>query len=130
HELAAIIRAADHDRIFAEALRASSRAVLAVDFTLGPTMAAQAPAREGPPLKSALIAFKNAGERGLYPPPHASKAGPPIAPLLDAAAALGHVNMLPDADGTTRFEMFVVEHKGYYYPSLALETVRLAAGLE
>ena len=74
--------------------------------------------------------FKHYAERGLYPPAHATSVGLPIKPLLDAAGSLGHVNMLADVDGTTRFELLVIEHKGYYYPSLALEAVRVAAGLE
>lgn len=38
--------------------------------------------------------------------------------------------MVPDPDGSTRLEALVVESRGHYYPSLALETVRVAAGLD
>ena len=129
-ELDAVKRDADHDRSLAEAVAASGRTILATDFTLASGSPSKAPEREGSPLKSALVAFKHYGERGLYPPPHALRAGLPIPPLLEAATSLGHVDMLADVDGTTRFELVVVEHKGHYYPSLALEAVRLAAGLE
>jgi adenylate cyclase len=129
-ELAAVVHEADHDRAFADAIRESGRVILASDFVVSTSAPAAAPGREGQPFKSALVAFKHYADRSQFPPPHATRAGLPIRPLLDAAAALGHVNMLPDIDGTTRFEALVIEHKGYYYPSLALETVRLAAGLE
>jgi adenylate cyclase len=49
---------------------------------------------------------------------------------MAAAASIGHVNMIPELDGSTRYEALVVESRGYYYPSLALETVRVAAGLD
>jgi len=66
----------------------------------------------------------------MFPAFHADAAEFPIPPLLDAAAALGHVNMLPDPDGATRYDALAVESRGYYYPSLALSAVRLAAGLD
>ena len=129
-ELDTVIREADHDRMFAEAVRASGRVILTSNFTISTAGPPQALPREGQPFKSALTAFKHYAERGLYPPAHAASVGLPIKPLLDAAGSLGHVNMLADVDGTTRFELLVIEHKGYYYPSLALEAVRVAAGLE
>jgi adenylate cyclase len=129
-ELERVIHDADHDRTLAEAIRASGRVILATDFSLATTVPNGTPIREGAPLKSALIAFKHYADRGLYPPPHANGVGLPIPPLAEAAAALGHVDMLADEDGTTRFELLAVEYKGHYYPSLALEAVRLAAGIE
>jgi adenylate cyclase len=129
-ELEMAMANADPDRRLADAVRASGRAVLASYFTLGPLPAATAPERQGAPVKSALVAFKHFGERGLYPPPSAEAAGFPIPVLLDAAQSLGHVNMLPDLDGALRWEPLVIEHRGHYYPSLALESVRLAAGID
>ena len=37
--------------------------------------------------------------------------------------------MLADDDGTTRWEALVFEYRGYYYPSLAVQAVRLATGV-
>jgi adenylate cyclase len=121
---------ADPDRRLADALRVSGRAVLASYFTLGPPPSAMAPEQEGAPAKSALVAFRHFDERGLYPPPHADAAGFPIPVLLEAAQSVGHVNMLPDLEGVLRSEALVIEHRGHYYPSLALETVRVAAGVD
>jgi adenylate cyclase len=129
-ELERIIADADHDRRLATAIEASGRAILAVQFTLRPDAPAEPPARQGQPLKSAFVSFRNYPERGLYPPPSAEGAGFPIPPLLAAAQSLGHVNMLADDDGVTRWEALVVEHRGHYYPSLALEAVRVAAGID
>jgi adenylate cyclase len=129
-EVDATIQAADHDRALADAIAASGRVVLPSLFNLSMEPPRQAPERHGQPLKSALVRFKHYDDRGLFPPVNADTAGLPIPALLAASQGLGHVNMLPDSDGTTRWEALVVEYAGHYYPSLALETVRVAAGLE
>jgi adenylate cyclase len=49
---------------------------------------------------------------------------------MAGAASIGHVNMIPEFDGSTRYEALVIESRGYYYPSLAIEAVRVAAGLD
>jgi adenylate cyclase len=49
---------------------------------------------------------------------------------MAAAASIGHVNMIPEFDGSTRYEALIIESRGYYYPSLAIEAVRVAAGLD
>ncbi len=129
-ELERMRRDADHDQRLADAIAASDRTVLASQFALALGAPAAAPPREGQPLKSAFASFKHYDARGTFPPPHADAAGMPIRPLLDAAKSLGHANMLPDLDGTTRWELLAVEYKGHYYPSLALEAVRVAAGID
>jgi adenylate cyclase len=130
HEVEGEMRDADRDRKLAEAIAASGRVILASTFSLRQGAPTRAPMREGQPVKSGLASFKHYDERGTYPPPSAEAMGLPIPPLLAAAKSLGHVNMLPDIDGTTRWELMVIEHKGHYYPSLALETVRVAAGID
>jgi adenylate cyclase len=129
-ELDAVLRTADHDRDLAEAIRDHGRVILANQFTLRLAAPDAAPTRDGQPLKSAIARFKRYDQRGVYPPISAAAATGPIPPLREAASSLGHVNMVADFDGTTRWEALVVEHRGYYYPSLALESVRVAAGLE
>ena len=81
-------------------------------------------------MKSAVGAFKNYKDRGLTPPLRAHTESFPIAPLLAAAAGVGHVTMVPEIDGSTRYEMLLIESRGHYYPSLALEAIRIAAGLD
>ena len=135
---------ADPDAALAAAIRDSGRVVLASNFLFGDSLPTDIPERSGSPMKSALgvrlatdpppakpgPVFTNFPERGLYPPPRARQETFPIPSLMAAAAAIGHVNMIPEFDGSTRYEALIVESRGYYYPSLAIEAVRIAAGLD
>jgi adenylate cyclase len=129
-ELEELVQRADHDRQLAEAIRQSGRVILPIVFDVGPDRSGPPPEPSGAPFKSALVSFRHYDERGLYPPPTAKRATPPIPALAEVAQALGHVTMLADHDGTTRWEAMVFEDHGYYYPSLAIQAVRLASGVE
>ena len=129
-ELEDLIRRADHDRQLADAIRESGRVVLPIVFEVGPDRSGPPPEPSGTPYKSALQSFRHHEERGLYPPPAAKEATPPLPALVEAAQALGHVTMLADQDGTTRWEAVVFEDRGRYYPSLAVQAVRVASGVE
>jgi adenylate cyclase len=129
-ELEAVRRSADHDGQLAEALRRSGRAVLPVVFEIGGGIPGGIPEPSGSPLKSVLTSFRHYGERGRYPPPSAVGAAAPVPALAEAAHELGHVTMLADFDGATRWEALVFEHRGHYYPSLAVQAARMAAGVE
>jgi adenylate cyclase len=48
--------------------------------------------------------------------------------IESAAAGIGIVNTLPEVDGVVRRMPMVVAHNGRLYPSLAMETLRVAAG--
>ena len=48
--------------------------------------------------------------------------------IESAAAGVGVVNTLPEVDGVVRRMPMVVAHDGKLYPSLAMETMRVAAG--
>jgi adenylate cyclase len=129
-ELDTFAREADHDRRLAEALRDSGRVILPIVFEVGPDRSGPPPEPSGPAFKSALVSFRHRDERAMYPPPAARSATPPIPVLADAARTLGHVTMLADRDGTTRWEAVAFEHQGHYYPSLAVQAVRLATEVE
>jgi adenylate cyclase len=129
-ELARLANESDPDGALAAAIRACGRVVLPSNFTLGVGMPTDAPERRGAPMKSAIGSFKNYKDRGVTPPPRAQQETFPIPGLLAATAAVGHVNMVPEIDGSTRYEALLIESRGYYYPSLALEAVRVAAGLD
>ena len=64
------------------------------------------------------------------PPPRADQEAFPVTTLGAAAAGIGHVYNAAEIDGSTRYEVLVIESRGYYYPSLAVEGVRVAAGLD
>jgi adenylate cyclase len=129
-ELARLAREADADARLAAAIRENGRVILPINFFLKPAPPDRTPDREGAPAKSAVGAFKNYAERGVFPALHADRAAFPLPAFADAAAALGHVNMIPDLDGATRHDALAIESHGYYYPSLALSAVRLAAGID
>jgi len=129
-ELAEIERQADGDGQLGAVLSGSARVVLPIVFEDVSQLPATVPEPSGTPLKSALVAFRHYPERLVYPPPSARQVTPPIPRLAAAAQALGHVTMIADPDGTTRWEALVVEHRGYYYPSLGVQAVRLALGVD
>jgi len=54
----------------------------------------------------------------------------PEAVLAEAAAAIGHVNALSDADGKLRAIPLLIRHGQQVYPSLGLQIARLQAGAE
>ena len=59
----------------------------------------------------------------------ASKVTEPIPVLAAASRLLGHVNILPDPDGTVRRETLIIGYRENFYPSLGLQVARLAMDL-
>jgi adenylate cyclase len=53
---------------------------------------------------------------------------PNISEYNETAAGIGVVNTLPELDGVTRRVPMVVNSKGQLYPSISLETLRVASG--
>ena len=53
---------------------------------------------------------------------------PNIKEFNNTAAGIGVVNTLPEIDGVTRRIPMVVQSKGLLYPSISMETLRVAAG--
>ncbi|MFA5139735.1 MAG: CHASE2 domain-containing protein [Elusimicrobiota bacterium] len=62
-------------------------------------------------------------------PVEASKASTPIVPFVEASAGLGHVNVIPDLDGTVRRETPAIRYGGGFYPSYSLALVARYLGL-
>lgn len=132
-ELERLVRDADADARLEAALRTSGRVILPVAFEVLPDAAALGrplPEPSGLPLKSAMVAFRHYEARGALPPPVARGVTLPLPRLAAAARELGHVTMLADPDGSTRWEAVVFEYEGRYYPSLGLQAARLALGVE
>ena len=77
--------------------------MLASQFILSSAPPSAPPVRQGQPFKSALVRFNHYDQRGLFPPVNADIGATPIPPLLEASNSLGHVNMVADFDGTTRW---------------------------
>jgi serine/threonine-protein kinase len=55
---------------------------------------------------------------------------PPVEQFAKEAKAIGHINWMPDVDGTIRQQPLVVQYDGKLYPSFALQTARLALNLD
>ena len=115
------------DARLAEALQHLPNSVIATFFLMRPEEGVTANIQ--PPLKSRIIAFRGSLASGIVSPLSGLGMMPPIALLVQAAQALGHVNVIPDSDGVVRWAPLVIEYQGAYYPSLALELVRQSLGL-
>jgi CHASE2 domain-containing sensor protein/tRNA A-37 threonylcarbamoyl transferase component Bud32 len=61
----------------------------------------------------------DAAEHNIFPVP-ALQAIAPLGEIASGAAAVGHLNALPDVDGSTRTEPLVVRYYDQYFPSLSL----------
>jgi len=53
---------------------------------------------------------------------------PNVKAINESAAGIGVVNTLPEIDGVTRRVPMVVQSQGLLYPSISLETLRVASG--
>ena len=115
------------DARLGEALQHLPNSVIAAFFLMKPEEGVTT--RIQPPLKSRIIAFRGSKDTGIISPVSGLAMMPPIASLVQATQALGHVNVIPDSDGVVRWAPLVIEYQGAYYPSLALELVRQSLGL-
>jgi len=124
-ELRELRERGEPDRRLAAAIRAAP-VVMAAFFTLGGGSAGPDPSTPLP--KFGVIRLRGRGQASLLLPA-AAKVTEPLPVLAGAAGKLGHVNILPDADGTVRRETLVVAYRDRFYPSLALQTARAVLGV-
>jgi len=115
----------DPDRSLAAAIE-SSPLVMAAYFSLERGEQGKDPSTPFP--KFGFIRMKGRGQASLLLSA-ATKVTEPIPVLAASAKKLGHVNILPDADGSVRRETLAVAYRDRFYPSLALQTARLALGV-
>ncbi|RME69214.1 MAG: CHASE2 domain-containing protein, partial [Nitrospirae bacterium] len=114
------------DRAFKKAL-SKGAVVLALGFEVtGKKANSSGPNQETDLLwDHALVKIKN---YSLLKAPEAER---PLIPetVMPNGVSLGHVYSLPDRDGKTRWEYLYLQFHGDVYPSLAVQTVRVAEGL-
>jgi len=79
--------------------------------------------------KSALVVVDEAARLLDLPYPAATAVSFPYPEACKAAWGLGHINTWQDLDNTVRRDPLVVSYEGDYYPSMALQLVRLASGI-
>ncbi len=129
--LVALATTASPDSSLATALAEAGNALLAFagEVTAGPSPV-DVPAT--PPAGLSAHAYRAIRRSGSEPPRlslHAQEVLLPIAPLARAAHALGHVTVAFDTDGTPRYDYPVMAYQDAYYPSLALQALRVYLGL-
>jgi adenylate cyclase len=107
------------DADFAAAIKASGKVLLPLAFTF------QGPEEDTPPaLAPQVYAKLDQSETEPYFPLQPHRVLMPVSPLAEAAAALGHVNIAFDRDGTPRYDYLALPFSGDFVPSIA---VRIAA---
>ena len=96
------------------------------------------PPYESPPLdeesqrllnRSRVVGFATPEAEQAVDPRRAVSVQLPLSRFITASAGNGHVNVNPDADGALRRIELVIRFGDGLYPSLILETARLALGL-
>jgi adenylate cyclase len=80
-------------------------------------------------LNSAFRSVVNAERFKQYSPITAKRPLTPVSELIRETMALGHINMFPDRDGTLRWEAMAIEHHGYLFPSIDLQTAAIYLGV-
>jgi serine/threonine-protein kinase len=71
----------------------------------------------------------SAQANGLFPIP-TTRVLPPIAEIARYAAAIGHLNALPDIDGGIRSEPLVLKYYDRYFPSMSLQIAARSLNLD
>ena len=121
------------DERFARAIGAGRRVVLSAVFLLDRAEARQVGAERVESARQAIarhaiqdVQQHGAGTEFPMPEPHGVLANIPV--LQRSAAYSGHINVLPDADGTLRYAPLVHRYDGRYYPSFSVQIARALLG--
>jgi adenylate cyclase len=118
--------AEENDAVFAKAIAKASNVLLPLVFRFDK----EAPlVQEDFLYPSSLSIVKNVSALNTFSPYKAIGLSTCRRELSAAAIALGHINMIPDDDGTLRWETMVIEYDLDIYPSIDLQTARIYQGL-
>lgn len=116
----------DNDALLAESLGMAQKVILPLFFTLG---------EQGGNPDPAMPEYLKQSSREQGSPgdlPQAGDLAAPIALFAEKARGLGHINILPDSDGTVRREALAFYYHGRIFPSFALRAalahLRIAPG--
>jgi serine/threonine-protein kinase len=103
----------DSDARLVESATRAGNVIVPSVFTLGDPLG-----RPDEPLPAFAQRSALAGDDGFGVP--ALRSQQPLAAVGDAAKAVGHLNLLPDADGSVRQEPLLVRFDGFSVPSMGL----------
>ena len=121
----------ESDDLFQRAIMRSGRVILPVVFDFSETGYKES-GFTGKKLDfmtpSAYSILKNADEPFL--PLKAKMVLPTLLRFSAFAKALAHINMIPDMDGTIRWEVLAIQYQGDYYAPIGLQAARLYRGLK
>ena len=117
------------DPMFGEAARRAGNVILPFYFTLGKSKEGMKKAAMAPPVAAAsFLLFDDPKKFFDFPLPLLPRFLLPMPKGLKGARALGHINVLPDTDGTVRWDPLIIEYAGYYFPSFSLQIAALPRG--
>ena len=80
-------------------------------------------------LDNGFLVIKNENLYSIHRPITAKGVLLPVPSFAQNAAAMGYINMIPDADGKLRWEPLAIAYEGQLYPSIDLQVARLYKGL-
>jgi len=116
----------DSDDLFQQAIRKNGRVILPMVFDFseeGYKESGFVDKKLEVMTPSAFATIKHADEDSA--PYRAKMVLPTLFRFSSAARSLAHINMIPDQDGTLRWEMLAIGYQGDYYPPIGLQAVRL-----
>jgi serine/threonine-protein kinase len=115
----------DNDTKLTQALQQTGTVVLPMYFTIGASLGS-----EPPVLTSHTIITVDLPADGTLPVGiEGNHPAIPLAIFAASAPAIGHVNIVPDRDGTVRSEIPAIQFQGDFYPSFAVQTARQFLGV-
>jgi adenylate cyclase len=122
--LAEALKRADSDRILADSLARSQRAILGYFFHFSPREGAGEKEKDLPPLTSFNLVKFTSEEAARVPLFEASYPEVNIPVLSQAAEGAGYFNIFPDPDGTVRWAPLVIKYQDRFYCSLSLAVLQ------
>ena len=121
----------ESDDMLQQAIRRSGRVVLPVVFDFTETGYKESGFTDKQldfMIPSAYAVIKNTD--APFTPLSAKMVLPTMIRFSTYAKSLAQINMIPDGDGTLRWEMLAIEYHGDYYAPIGLQAARLYQGLE
>ena len=131
----------NHDARLLSAVKSAVNVVLPLLFTPGPPGSEELPSmstclkrnslssmREMPDLKTQLLSLRNPVHVLRDERVTANEVTATYSELARKAGALGHINLIPDRDGKVRRVPLIINYRGRYFPSFALQVAAKYVG--